>query len=156
MGMAASGTEVSVDNVKASLLSLVPTTGQSESAFLSNNGRKDGHNGDASAISKSFKPRCYGCNQLGHIRRNCPTEAHNRGTESLKGGNNGSAKEAKFANAFSALIGKVTNDIWYIDSGASRHLTPNREILSNFIECTDLNVSIANGGKLNAIGSGTA
>ena len=50
----------------------------------------------------------------------------------------------------------MVSDDWFIDSGASRHLSPHRELLSDFTEADGPEISVANNERLRVVGSGTA
>lgn len=45
-------------------------------------------------------------------------------------------------------------DTWIVDSGAGRHLTGNKNLLHNFVECSGPKVESANGALLNSKGKG--
>lgn len=79
---------------------------------------------DNAQMSKS-KPKvtCYKCKQTGHYRNQC--------TFTNKTSSN--TNERTSSNAFSAVFlnGEFCKKDWYIDSGASVHLTANEEWLSN-------------------------
>lgn len=164
MGMTASGAEITVDKVKASLLSLVPTTSvkAGETAFMSHGGRPQ-HN---KAVRKSTPAvvsqlRCFSCGQTGHFRRKCPagnsgSYAPRSGYQNDRGANNPNVANAKFANAFSAFVDADSSDDWFIDSGASRHMTPRRDILTDFQSSTMPFISVANNARLEVAGCGTA
>lgn len=160
MGLTASGTKVTVENVKSSLLSLVPTTTSPEAAFFSSShsGGKAAHASSSKKVPRKIK--CFECNNLGHYARNCPKRNNRSGSTKVGGSNDSKLAEVKFANAFSAQTSTVTtssND-WFIDSGAFRHLTPRREILTEFIASSghESDISIATNERLKVAGSGTA
>lgn len=82
---------------------------------------------DNAQMSKS-KPKvitCYKCKQTGHYRNQC--------TFSKKDLSNKNKNERTNSNAFSAVFlnGEFCKSDWYIDSGASVHLTANEKWLSN-------------------------
>lgn len=82
---------------------------------------------DNAQMSKS-KPKvitCYKCKQTGHYRNQC--------TFSKKDLSNKNKNERTDSNAFSAVFlnGEFCKSDWYIDSGASVHLTANEKWLSN-------------------------
>lgn len=162
MGLTASGAKITVESVKSALLNLVPAAGKTDSAFFGSGGSggHGRHDGSSKKFVKKEKPRCFGCNQLGHYRRRCPNASSDsvqapRLTEG--GGANSKQKppNAKFANAFSALVAADSAN-WYIDSGASRHMTSRREILVDFAECVHPDIFIANKDRMKVVGSGTA
>lgn len=82
---------------------------------------------DNTQMSKS-KPKtitCYKCKQTGHYRNQC--------TSMSKNSSNTNKTEKATSNAFSAVFlnGEFSKSDWYIDSGASVHLTANEEWLTN-------------------------
>lgn len=68
---------------------------------------------------------CYGCNSTQHMIRDCPKKKEKEKEDEKT---SGKANNAFFAGH--ALVAKSTksND-WYIDSGATSHMTPNVNIL---------------------------
>lgn len=62
--------------------------------------------------------KCYKCKQSGHYKNQCP---------SLE------AEKRKQSNAFSAIFlsGNFNCDSWYIDSGASKHMTAKKEYVES-------------------------
>ncbi|KAG5865577.1 hypothetical protein JTB14_014079 [Gonioctena quinquepunctata] len=65
------------------------------------------------------------CKQTGHFQNKCPNKNHVEGK-----------KSSEKPNAFSAvfLSGDFNKSDWFVDSGASVHLTANKVLLQN--ECT--------------------
>lgn len=101
-------------------------------------GRK-GHNG---GDKKEFKGRCYECHEAGHKKQDCPR---------LKGNAGGS----EFA--FSAMTaGGERSSTWLLDSGASSHMTTDRNDFSEYRPLTEpIEIMVANGQRVAAIGMGT-
>lgn len=130
MAVEHSGINLTVDAIKMKLLDMEPTD-KTGSAFVG--GRKFHHRkfGNAGGANTSNGPggsdntdnvssnlknvRCYKCKQTGHYKAKCPNKSERK------------------ANAFSAafLSGQFNNQDWYIDSGASAHLTVHKEWLEN-------------------------
>lgn len=54
------------------------------------------------------------------------------------------------------MAGTVSRDEWFIDSGASRHLSPHREMLMDFHASNGPEISVANNNWLKVAGSGIA
>lgn len=89
-------------------------------SMVSKTNNHGGQHGTSRKAKKEIK--CYRCKQIGHYKSQCTVEVSNN-----KG------NERKQTNAFSAvfLSGNFNNQDWYVDSGASVHLTPNKQWLTN-------------------------
>lgn len=99
------------------------------------NGRK---RNDSHKNGGGFRGKCFKCDQVGHMKRDCP----------VKRGN--TSDDAVFAVGEDHLAG------WLIDSGATSHMTPHREDLFDFQGIvSSIEVTIANGKKLHVAGKGT-
>ena len=94
-------------------------------------------NSDNKRNNKSV--RCYNCNKVGHIKRNCRSNQDHMGMMVMVKKENKNDK-ARY----------TSNDCleWYIDSGASSHLCGNSKLMHNFKECGPFEVTVANGDKL--------
>jgi transposase InsO family protein len=118
MAIEHSGIEISADVIKTKLLDMSSEVGstETESAFWSKQRTKNTDRGgkQKQTLDKTGKQiKCYNCKKIGHYKNQCPE-----------------LKERQ-ANAFSAafLKGKFSTEDWYVDSGASAHMTPNQEKL---------------------------
>ena len=89
--------------------------------------------------------KCYNCQQMGHFASNCKEQRKERGSSANTMKKEKKEKVVSFMATTKALASDGNTSItdqndWYIDSGASRHLTCNRnwmteiETLSNPIE----------------------
>jgi hypothetical protein len=92
--------------------------------------------------------RCFNCQRKGHFARNCPISrkghkgkfraaaaAEEEGTYRRKPREVSNDQETrKEYYLVSALTGTMTNsaESWLVDSGASRHMTGNKDNLANF------------------------
>lgn len=139
MGIEHSGIEITSDNIKTKLL-------DDDSNFSENSG-----GAFAAKRQKIFKKKelkCYECSEEGHKRSKCPRLKSNS-----KSNNENSRRQnnsGKNAHAFSAifLAGNFNKTDWYIDSGASSHLTVNIDWLSNRRQVDNASITVANNHNL--------
>lgn len=90
--------------------------------------------------------RCYGCGKEGHARRYCP---QNKQAKLV------SEEAIQSAQCLSAMEYTVMDGNWYIDSGATSHMTNNKDLLEQLCSKEVENIKIADGRsvKCNAEGS---
>ena len=102
--------------------------------------------------------RCYGCGELGHIRRFCRTSK--KGVDQTHGHK---AKTAEGSHsdtdgAFAASVGSLQSSHsaqWLVDSGASSHMTRQKELLVDYIEFENPEkVALGDGKTVEATGIG--
>ena len=119
----------------------------------------DVQRGDAALVGESkkkFKPRkpiCFGCQQPGHFRRDCPKEkrvpSHKAETADEK------AEDLESTGAFAASTDSSQAGTWLVDSGASSHMTWDKELLMNYHEFEiPEKVGLGDGRTLDAFGVG--
>lgn len=107
------------------------------------------HRNDSKPKGK-FKVRCYNCNKIGHKSFQCKKD-NKKPSEST----------SKEKRAFGAVANLCDNTIsqnneWLIDSGATNHMTPNKNILDDIKESTIKEINVANKQKLKVEGVGRA
>ena len=129
------------------------------------NGRSNQNN-----RSSSSQPTCYRCQEVGHIARYCqnPVAVTNGGVNNVEQGNivqsvqNLSVDDVAFVAseeaAFSDPVGSngnISGD-WFIDSGATRHMTYQRDAFIDFKEFTEpKGVALGDNAVITVVGSGT-
>lgn len=129
MAIEHSGIAITTDAIKSKLLDMFVdgNNGNRNGAFAMNSHFKNGTK-DGSSTRNYHKPQkdltdvtCFNCQQKGHYRNKCPILK--KKFEQFKK----SEQKNVNTNAFSAvfLSGDFNKSDWYIDSGASVHLTAN-------------------------------
>ncbi|XP_073811779.1 uncharacterized protein [Musca autumnalis] len=130
MGIESSGVKITGDSIKTKLLQDVKKRNESsDAAFL--------------AAKKKFykkRMRCFNCNRIGHIAADCQKKKHV------------DKKESGFCTVF---VAKATNDRdWFIDSGASLHMSMRKEWFTGIRPSTVKEIFVANKEKLGVEGIG--
>lgn len=117
MAIEHSGIAINSDIIKTKLLDMSSEVGCSDTEVVlwSKQKGKVGHTGrGAKQTSSTVKNmiKCYRCKKPGHYKNKCP-------------------ELEKQVNVFSAAFfnGNFNMEDWYVDSGASAHMTSNKEIL---------------------------
>ncbi|GBP51859.1 Retrovirus-related Pol polyprotein from transposon TNT 1-94 [Eumeta japonica] len=130
------GIPLTADAIKTKLLDMEESGNGGDNSAVNSSGafasyKKNRNVGNTStkdnaqmSMSKPKVITCYKCKQTGHYRNQC--------TFSNKNSSNTNKMNVQ-SNAFSAVFlnGEFCKSDWYIDSGASVHLTANEEWLSN-------------------------
>ena len=102
-------------------------------------------------VNRKSQVKCYACNKFGHISRDCDK---NTKTESNKK-NVHKVGLAVSKSHFSLLAdGNDMIDGWCIDSGATCHVSNNKECFSSLNLGVQEEITVANGEKLKAVGKG--
>lgn len=99
------------------------------------------------------RTRCFHCNKLGHIQRNCPSRSNaNKSYHKAK-----PVEEVDGEDDFLFMVAPSFNDKdkWIVDSGASSHMTFNRSYFTSFTQYDNPEkVGLGDGRTLDAIGFG--
>lgn len=152
MAIESSGTNITSDFVKTKLLQHVTAeaaTNSSNALFIKKNGdrsnyRSKQNNGKGSSGGSSgkghkskaanwmTKVKCFECDQIGHIAQKCPKKQGKTEVSSLV--------------CFTAT--HTSESDWYIDSGASKHMTNQRGWFTNKMETSTKTVTVANNHRL--------
>jgi hypothetical protein len=106
------------------------------------------------------KVKCFFCNKMGYYVEQCP----NRKKKKKQGGTTTSAEKDEFASQFeremSLLVSLSTvetpSSVWYIDSGASSHMSGVREHFTDLTKFViKLEIVLENNTIVRAVGRGT-
>ena len=106
-------------------------------------------------VDKS-KVRCFRCHEVGHYAANCPHRKSKKGSgEGSKGEALASQFELDFT-LFACMVSSMVGSGWFLDCGASFHMTVDKSLFSN-LEEKDLQILIAMGNdeKYSVLGVGT-
>lgn len=150
MGIEASGVDVEADSIIAKLLDSQASGGAKAEAFIAKK-----------KFNKNFKgPRnCYICGSKNHISPNCDKKKDGAGGSGGAGGSKGAGSSrgaGNARNAFIALLSRSEQCDWYIDSGASSHMTPHADLLTGLKPAKVSQVLSANSAKMKVQHSGNA
>lgn len=89
---------------------------------------------------------CNYCKKLGHWEKDCWFK---------KNKNSKNKKDSSSSHAFTSLATNEFSENWYLDTGASHHMTGNMDWFDKYVPKASANyVTIGNGDKLNVVGEG--
>lgn len=144
MGIEASNQQLKSDAIISKLLDAPSKIGSNAEALFSKSKPRE--------MNKQ-KIRCFHCKKKGHTVDECRKK---KSDETNKSSNNSSQKaKAAFIvqcgtvkNAYAAPCIEPREDEWYVDSGASSHMTPHIRLLRNTKPTQMRDVKSANNAKL--------
>lgn len=138
MAMESSGLNITADLVKSRLLENNYEKDPKNSAFLSKSQNKN--------KKPTSKLKCFNCGKKGHKAAECRSKAKSEEK---------TAEKSKTAFSAVYLSKNETNmDEWYIDSGASYHMSPFIELFENNKSSSITEITVANNDKMKVAGSG--
>lgn len=148
MAIESSGVQISADSVKTKILQDVKAN--DSTAFYTNHNKYRKPQKSFNIKPQGKGPRCYSCNKYGHYSSNCQSKKKTFN----KNDTNDNACVSGFVAAFSACSSSVADDIWYIDSGASMHMTRNKGWMYNCKPASITNIKTADNKQLEVKGCG--
>lgn len=150
MGLESSGIPITGDAIKVKLLQDVKVSTNTEinsnTALMSND------------KNKPRSPRCYVCNKLGHVAKDCFKRKKNNNNFRRRN-NDSRSNNYKDDNERTAFLGYYVpnqgpeRNNWYLDSCASSHMTNNKEAMEN-VKNTDHKITAADNEQLTATAVG--
>lgn len=139
MGLEANGVGISGDLIMSKLLDC-RESGDKNHAFL---GKKPGKK----FVKKRWPRRCFNCGSATHLANACDQPKTER-----KGDKNDKSAKAAFMMGF---LGASNKNKWYVDSGATRHMSPHEDLIDNKEPHTD-KITAADGEEMAVRGTGDA
>jgi hypothetical protein len=118
-------------------------------------GPKGGNKPKGEGKKEMSKVKCFACHKFGHYAGQCPNKKKKQTTASA------AVEEfsTKFDKVFSLIVCLSTrtthSDSWYIDSGASCHMTGVREHVTDLTEIRYVEVVLGDDREVRAVGYGT-
>ncbi|KAK2358763.1 hypothetical protein QL285_095917 [Trifolium repens] len=112
---------------------------------------------DKSKKKDKSKIQCYNCDKYGHYANECKISKKKKGQDSDEEANVAhDSSSSEDETSFMVIDADETADSmeWYFDSACSNHMTGNRSILSNFNECLNIKIKLANNEFTKAEGMG--
>ncbi|KAK9709870.1 Zinc knuckle [Popillia japonica] len=119
------GLAITGDTIKTKLLDTIGHKSNDGSAYFGKKIARNAKPNGNTMHNPKKNVKCFRCKKRGHFANECPTK-----TEKVNKSNSSEGK-----NAFHAvLLSNSTtpnSDEWYVDSGASQHMTMSKELLHN-------------------------
>jgi len=128
-------------------ITLVGTSGRSQARGMGN------EKGSSASNTSVDQDSCLYCKEKGHWIRNCPKKQRGQHQQFP---NSAHTAHTRKTTAIAWMANKEsprTEDEWILDSGASHHMSSQRQYFSNFREYATY-IHIANGARLTAAGVG--
>lgn len=94
---------------------------------------------------------CYKCNKEGHFKSKCPNNKRVVNKTKDKTASDASKKDKAL---FVSNVEDSTSKEWYVDSGATTHISNRKDWLQDYTEDSNHSVTVASGQALNAHGTG--
>ena len=124
---------------------------ETDAAAFAARRRPDAHDYGTKRVNVNKKDvKCYHCGKTGHMKRDCyKWQAQNA--------QQGSSKPVYHAGTALVAPRHVNVGCWILDSGASQHMTGNKDILENYEElATPVSITWGDGHVAHGVGRGTA
>jgi hypothetical protein len=139
MALENSGIQLTADSVKTKLLQEVKQKSSSSVALFNKGKKKHFH---------KYTPRCYNCNNYGHLAKDCTVRKKTNFNHPP------SSSNRKPTSLFSSVDTMNETNTWYIDSGASAHMTRNKNWLTNLNNSSQECITVANNQQISVKGVG--
>lgn len=134
--------EISADAIISKLIDMKANSKGGE-AFLSKGGKNNGKRNFKKKKNGNGKRKCYICDSEQHLANMCPQKTNGK-KEKEK-----TSTKSDTASAFMVgMLSVCKRDEWYIDSGASGHMTPFSDILVDTKSACVGEITTANNAKL--------
>jgi hypothetical protein len=118
-------------------------------------GPKGGHKPKGEGKKDMSKVKCFACHKFGHYAGQCPNKKKKQTTASAEVEEFSTKFDKEFYLIACLSLRTTTTDTWYIDSGASRHMTVVREHLTDLTQSGDVEVVLGDDREVKVAGCGT-
>lgn len=102
-----------------------------------------------------FIPVCHYCNRPGHIRLYCKFYLGDKRKQASLSTGSKSQGRMHQGYAVHTCNRSIIGNVWYVDSGCSKHMTGNKDFLTNIKMGSSDRVKFADGVESRVLGSGT-
>lgn len=108
------------------------------------------------ARHKNVKPgACYKCGKFGHFQKDCRSKIKGNKSEKEQQRSTKEKQEALYSESVFFSSGELDIDVWYLDSGASSHMTGWRDLFEDFKAFQEpTSIKLGNGVEIAAHGKG--
>jgi hypothetical protein len=118
-------------------------------------GPKGGQKPKGEGKKETSKVKCFSCHKFGNYAGQCPNKKKKQTTASAEVEEFSTNFDKEFSLIACLSSRTTTPDTWYIDSGASRHMTVVRENLIDLTQCGDAEVVLGDDREVKVAGCGT-
>jgi hypothetical protein len=118
-------------------------------------GPKGGQKPKGEGKKDMSKVKCFACHKFGHYVGQCPNKKKKQTTASTEVEEFSTKFDKEFSLIACLSSRTTTPDTWYIDSGASRHMTTVHEHLTDLTQCGDVEVVLGDDQEVKVAGCGT-
>jgi hypothetical protein len=124
-------------------------------ALVANNKKKFKKGPKGEGKKDMSKVKCFACHKFGHYAGQCPNKKKKQITTSTTVEEFSTKFDKEFSLVVCFSMRTTHSDMWYIDSGASRHMTGVREHLTDLTQIGDVEVVLGDDRVVKAVGCGT-
>lgn len=147
--------DLTVDFVKGKLLDegrrRVEISGEEKAFATASAGEKQKYFSEKQKVKKNKDKVCHYCKKEGHFRRDCRKLAQDRQDKERANVAAESDSELEMCLAAGNFGGRA---VWYLDSGATSHMTCDASILSDMDRSKEATICLADGNSIKSTGAG--